>query len=197
VPDSEDTLIRRAQEFDTEAFSLLAKGYERRIYSLAFHFCHNPQDAEDLSQEVWLKAFRSLAGFRGDSSFYTWLRAITINCFLNHQRSRRSRAIESLPDTIESEAIAVDSELTLHNRILAGRVMQALSELTAAQRLVFLLKHHEGMTYEEIGKAVGCSPGTAKKSVHRALRKLRERLEVNAEPQNTFRGMEAKVEMGV
>jgi len=89
VSNIEDELIQRAKSADPEAFCLLAKGYERRIYLLAFHYCHNPQDAEDLSQEVWLKAYQALGTFRGESSFYTWLRKITINCFLNHQRARR------------------------------------------------------------------------------------------------------------
>ena len=203
----EDELIQRAQSADTEAFCLLAKGYERRIYLLAFHYCHNPQDAEDLSQEVWLKAYQALGSFRGESTFYTWLRKITINCFLNHQRAGRyswrgqKTDVQLLAvDSIESDERAAstsNSETTLHNRILAERVMQALSELTPPQRLIFLLKHHEGMTYEEIAKAVGCSTGTAKKSVSRAVRKLREHLDIEVQSPTTFRALQAKIEIGV
>ena len=203
----EDELIKRAQSADTEAFCLLAKGYERRIYLLAFHYCHNPQDAEDLSQEVWLKAYQALGSFRGESTFYTWLRKITINCFLNHQRAGRyswrgqKTDVQLLAvDSIESDeriASSSNSETTLHNRILAERVMQALSELTPPQRLIFLLKHHEGMTYEEIAKAVGCSTGTAKKSVSRAVRKLREHLDIEVQSPTTFRALQAKIEIGV
>src|SRR5713226_4873974 len=87
----EDELIRRAQAADLDAFCLLAQRFERRIYSLALHYCHNHQDAEDLSQEVWLKSYQALKTFRGESTFYTWLRKITINCFLNHQRARSFR----------------------------------------------------------------------------------------------------------
>src|SRR5688572_9327262 len=119
---------------------MLARGYERRIYLLAFHYCHNPQDAEDLSQEVWLKAYQALGNFRGDSTFYTWLRKITINCFLNHQRARRFNwrgqttditllEVDSIAEH-EHRALSSNSETILHNRILAQRVMQALSELT-------------------------------------------------------------------
>jgi len=203
----EDELVRRAQSADTEAFCLLAKGYERRIYLLAFHYCHNPQDAEDLSQEVWLKAYQALGSFRGESTFYTWLRKITINCFLNHQRARRYNwpgqktdvqllAVDSI-ERDEPVASTSNSETTLHNRILAKRVMRALSELTPPQRLIFLLKHHEGMTYEEIAKAVGCSPGTAKKSVSRAVRKLREHLAIEVQSSTTFRALQPKMEIGV
>ena len=84
--DSEADLIRRAQSNNTDAFCLLAEQYTRRIYLLAYHYCRDAQDAEDLSQEVWLKAFQALNSFRFESSFYTWLRRITINTFLNRQR---------------------------------------------------------------------------------------------------------------
>jgi RNA polymerase sigma-70 factor (ECF subfamily) len=207
VNNIEDELIQRAKSADTEAFCLLAKGYERRIYLLAFHYCHNRQDAEDLSQDVWLKAYQALGTFRGESSFYTWLRKITINCFLNHQRARRfswrgqKTDVQLLArDSIESDECVTptsNSETILHNRILAEKVMQALSELTPSQRLIFLLKHHEGMTYEEIAKAVGCSTGTAKKSVSRAVRKLREHLDIEVQSPASFRALQQKIEIGV
>lgn len=202
----EDELIKRAQSADIEAFCLLAKGYERRIYLLALHYCQNPQDAEDLSQEVWLKAYQAMGSFRSDSTFYTWLRKITINCFLNHKRAGRFNWRGQTTDItlLELDSLAAterltsssNSETTMHNRILAQRVMQALSELTPPQRLIFLLKHHDGMTYEEIAKAVGCSTGTAKKSVFRAVAKLREHLEVGAQSPTTFRTMQTEIGIG-
>jgi len=207
VSNIEDDLIRRAQSADTEAFCLLAKGYERRIYLLAFHYCHNPQDAEDLSQEVWLKAYQALGSFRGESTFYTWLRKITINCFLNHQRARHynwrgQTTGDTLlgVDSIEGDerlAFTSNSETAMHNRILAERVMKGLSELTPPQRLIFLLKHHEGMTYEEIARAVGCSTGTAKKSVFRAITKLREHLDIDVPSTTTLRALQSKIGIGV
>jgi len=186
VIDSEEELIRQAQRADSDAFCALAERYERRIYSLAFHYCHDSEDAEDLSQEVWLRAYQAIRTFRGDSSFYTWLRRITINCFLNHRRAKslvgRRPGIEvSSLELVSNAAVSsLDSECMLHNQILLEKVRQALSELTTQQRLIFLLKHYEGMTYEEISEAVGCSTGTAKKSVSRAIAKLRTRLEVAA-----------------
>jgi RNA polymerase sigma-70 factor (ECF subfamily) len=203
----EDELIKRAQSADTEAFCLLATGYERRIYLLALHYCHNPEDAEDLSQEVWLKAYQALGTFRGESTFYTWLRKIMINCFLNHRRARSYRwrgetteVTMSGLNTIElAEQMTAAStpETTMHNKILAGRIMRALAELTPPQRLIFLLKHHEGMTYEEIAKEVGCSTGTAKKSVSRAVAKLRQYLNVDVQSTANFRALPTGIEMGV
>jgi len=177
VPDNENSnsevdLIKRAQAQDTDAFCLLAQRYARRIYLLAFHYCQSAQDAEDLSQEVWLKAYQALATFRSDSSFYTWLRRITVNSFLNHQRTNSMRIAE--PET-NSE---VGCDETAYSNALFRDVMEALADLTSSQRLMFLLRHYEGMSYEEIGNAMGCSPGTAKKSVWRALGKLRAKFEV-------------------
>lgn len=188
MTENEAGLIRRAQAKDTEAFCQLAGLYERRIYSLALHYCHDPQDAEDLSQEVWLKAYQAIGTFRYESTLYTWIRRITINCFLNRQRTgffrwqRMTGQLNEVDTNSERPAIPLPNvESTLNNRILFATVMRALAQLTPRQRLIFLLKHHEGMTYEEIAAAVGCSTGTAKKAVARALGKLREQLNVEVQ----------------
>lgn len=189
---SEHELIERAQQGDTEAFCQLAKIYQRRIYSLALHYCRDASDAEDLSQEVWLKAFRSVAKFRRESSFYTWLRQITINTFLNHQRET-TLTIGHAPMKIKMEELdTLDMSISLHaprrtdvedslqRKVLVRRVMEALGELTPQQRIIFLLKHREGMTYDEISQACDCSVGSIKKSLFRAVVKLRQHLGVEA-----------------
>ena len=116
VTDSDIDLIKRAQADDIDAFCLLAERYARRIYLLAFHYCRNAQDAEDLSQEVWLKAYQALRTFRSDSSFYTWLRRITINAFLNH---RRSNFFRRRGQTTAVQLLQIDSE-TRTSRITFG-----------------------------------------------------------------------------
>lgn len=182
-------LIRLAQAGNSEAFCLLAEAYERRIYSLAFHFSRDRQDAEDLSQEVWLKAYSAVSSFRFESSFYTWLRKIAINCFLNY---RRASASKYHPHEVVSEETAHEQtphswetwETSLHNQLVIERVMQALSDVTPQQRLIFLLKHQEGLTYDEISRSIGCSVGTVKKSVARTIAKLRERLGANEESES-------------
>ena len=200
---SESELIVRAQAGDAEAFSLLARAYERRIFVLALHHARDRHDAEDLSQEVWLKAFRAIRSFRGESSFYTWLRQITINTFLNHRRSsgtttaHGARVVEldaweaSRRDAAQASSAPLlmrtrGVEETLEQQFLVSRVLDALGDLTAQQRLIFLLKHHEGMTYEEIAAAVGCSTGTTKKALFRAVLKLRQRLGVAPERAETY-----------
>jgi RNA polymerase sigma-70 factor, ECF subfamily len=195
VTDNETDLIRRAQADDANAFCSLAERYARRIYLLAFHYCRNRQDAEDLSQEVWLKAYQALAGFRADSSFYTWLRRITINAFLNHQRTStfRHQGQTTVVELIDSDSETVfasrcTSAETVYNKVLFETVMDALAELTPSQRLMFLLRHYEGMSYDEIATAMNCSTGTVKKGVSRAIAKLRAKLDTNTdEPERLTR----------
>jgi RNA polymerase sigma-70 factor (ECF subfamily) len=191
---SENELVREARAGDVEAFSLLAKRFERRIYTLALYYTRDPSDAEDLSQEVWLKAYRALPTFRGEASFYTWLRHIMANAFLNHRRDETPKGNDHAT-TLELDADGVDEELSgrvkacVHRveeeydrRILVEKVFQALGELTPQQRLIFLLKHREGMTYEEIATTFGCSVGTIKKALFRAVTKLRQQLGVQSAP---------------
>lgn len=189
---SEDELVRQAQAGDKEAFCLLAQAYERRIYSLALHYSRERHDAEDLSQEVWLKAYAALSSFRFESSFYTWLRRITINCFLNHRRAKSYRwlSLTSDIDSCEDFSIRYEAgsqarglESALQNQLVIEKVMQTLAVVTPQQRLIFLLKHQEGMSYDEIAKELGCSTGTVKKSVSRTIAKLREQLGVKEEPE--------------
>lgn len=191
---SENELIRRAQGGDLEAFCLLAREYERRVYALALHYCRRPEDAEDLSQEVWLKAFKALASFRFESSFYTWLRRIMVNSFLNHRRSTMMTRenektvvrLDSLEDLTEEPALTAahgETENGFHKKILAERVLSALGELTEQQRFIFLLKHREGMTCQEIADVSGCSVGSVKKSLFRSLEKLRASFGIGADEQ--------------
>ena len=186
MAESDADLIKRAQAQDLNAFCVLAERYARRIHLLASHYCQNTQDAEDLSQEVWLKAYQAVQTFRFDSSFYTWLRRITINTFLNHRRStlfrRRGQTtvvqllqIDS-DDSGELVGSSSASPENIYNKLLFENVVEALAELTPSQRLAFLLRHYEGMSYDEIANSMNCSTGTVKKGVWRAITKLRARL---------------------
>ena len=186
MAESDADLIKRAQAQDLNAFCVLAERYARRIHLLASHYCQNTQDAEDLSQEVWLKAYQAVQTFRFDSSFYTWLRRITINTFLNHRRSNFFRrrghttGVQLLQiDSDDSGELVGSSSASpenIYNKLLFESVVNALADLTPSQRLAFLLRHYEGMSYDEIANAMDCSTGTVKKGVWRAITKLRARL---------------------
>jgi RNA polymerase sigma-70 factor (ECF subfamily) len=192
---SENELIRNARTGDADAFALLAKQFERRIYTLALYYTRDSADAEDLSQEVWLKAYMALPTFRGEASFYTWLRHIMANTFLNHRREETLRGNERALSLEPAASAGVDEELSeqlkrrsqhveeeYDRKLLVEKVFQALGELTPQQRLIFLLKHREGMTYEEIAVTFGCSVGTIKKALFRAVTKLRRQLGVQSAP---------------
>ena len=189
-PAGDTDLIKRAQAEDLDAFCTLAERYARRIYLLASYYCRNAQDAEDLSQEVWLKAYQALGSFRFDSSFYTWLRRITINAFLNHRRASffrrggQTTAVQLVQ--LDSETPPSTSPENIYNKLLFENVVSALSELTPSQRLSFLLRHYEGMSYEEIANAMNCSTGTVKKGVWRAIGKLRARLSPDTQEPETL-----------
>jgi RNA polymerase sigma-70 factor, ECF subfamily len=189
-PAGDTDLIKRAQAEDIDAFCRLAERYARRIYLLASHYCRNAQDAEDLSQEVWLKAYQALGSFRFDASFYTWLRRITINAFLNHRRStffrRNGQTTAVQLVQFDSETSLSSSPENIYNKLLFENVVSALAELTPSQRLSFLLRHYEGMSYEEIANAMNCSTGTVKKGVSRAIGKLRARLSPGPETAETL-----------
>jgi RNA polymerase sigma-70 factor (ECF subfamily) len=190
----EHELIGRAQGGDIDAFCRLAREYERRVYALALHYCRHAEDAEDLSQEVWLKAFKSLGGFRFESSFYTWLRRIMVNALLNHRRAltvtrdneKTIVRLDSLEELLGEQTLArglasETAEDDFQRGIMVARVMRALSELTEQQRLIFLLKHREGMTCQEIADVLGCSAGSVKKSLFRSIEKLRSSFGLDAE----------------
>ena len=129
-----------------------------------------------------MKAYQALRSFRSDSSFYTWLRRITINAFLNHRRSTLFRKngqttavqlVQIDDEPLESRAVSPEN---IYTKVLFENVVDALTELTPSQRLAFLLRHYEGMTYDEIAAAMNCSSGTVKKGVSRAITKLRAKL---------------------
>jgi len=170
---AETELIARAKRGDVDAFCLLVSSHRRSMYSLALRLCGNHHDAEDLSQEVFLNAYRALDRFRGDSSFHTWLRRITVNSFLNHKRKKE---LLRATDITEEEGFPiVRSDRTAFNNVMVQQVLQYLEEFPARQRLMFVMKHQEGLTYEEVADYCGTSVGTVKQTVFRVVEKLRQK----------------------
>lgn len=182
MPSDEAELIARAQSGDVEAFCELAANHQRNLYVLALKYSGNHHDAEDLTQEVMLNAYRAIRQFKGMSSFRTWLSRITVNAFLNQKRKNDPLASSQRQETTE-EAFEVNwsmskpihtSERTVHNRLVVGQILELLESVPPRQRLMFLMKHQEGMTCEEIAETIGTSVGTVKKTLFRVVDRLRQ-----------------------
>ena len=168
-------LIRKSQDGDTAAFGELYERYRQAVYLLAYRVVRNQADAEELMQDSFIRAYRYLARYNTQYSFYTWLRTIVINLGRDWLRKRKSqqRGLESF---------ASEQQLTTHledkiDRIADRQLLnQAISELSDQQRLSFILFEVEGLTLEEISVQLHCSVGTIKTHLHRARNQLRNKL---------------------
>ena len=179
-PAEEADLIARAQTGDAEAFCELAANHQRSMYVLALKYSGNHHDAEDLMQDVMLNAYRAIHQFRGMSSFRTWLSRIMVNSFLNQKRKSDPLASTKRQDATEEGFEASfnpaprNSERIVHNRLVMQQVLRLLGSVPERQRLMFLMKHQEGMTCEEIAEMMGTSVGTVKKTLFRVVDRLRQ-----------------------
>ena len=182
---SELELVDQAKAGDPAAFTELVNRYERNVYRLARHITQHEEDAEDVLQETFLKAFRSLGQFQGHSRFYTWLVRIAVNESLQKLRRRRGDAAVSLDEPLQTETDFVPREVedwaenpeerygrTETNSILTG----AVDRLKPAFRAVFLLRDVEGLSTEETAEALNLSIPAVKSRLLRARLELREKL---------------------
>jgi len=181
-PALEADLIARAQRGEAEAFCDLATQHHRSLYVLALKYSGNHHDAEDLMQDVMLNAFRAIHQFKGMSSFRTWLARIMVNSFLNQRRKSDPLATQKRQDTIEDDfepsfythKPGRNSERTVHNNLVMQQIVELLGSVPERQRLMFLMKHQQGMTCEEIAGTMGTSVGTVKKTLFRVVDRLRQ-----------------------
>ncbi len=174
-------LVEEARRGRQEAFSELARRHQQRVYRLIYGMTRNHLDADDLSQEVFLTAFRSLRAFSGRSAFYTWLYRIAVNQTLNFLKKKgreRDRAAfhENLPYGEESQATAYSPEGHSLRGELQGRVAEAVNALPAHFRACFLLVVDQGLSHSETAQALGCSENTVSWRMHKARKLLQARL---------------------
>ena len=178
-------LVRAAASGEREAFETLVRQHTGRVYNIALRVCGNPADAEDVAQEVFLKLYRSLDRFEGESAFSTFLYRVTTNAALDLLRQRKRREAEPL-ETEESAALPAGSgdlpEEELTRRELRRAVRRGMEKLPAGQRAALALRELEGLSYAEIANVLGLSEGTVKSRIARG----RERLRVLLERDGTF-----------
>jgi RNA polymerase sigma-70 factor (ECF subfamily) len=178
-------LVRQVQSGRTGAFAHLVRRYQDRVFNACLRMCRNPADAEDLSQDVFLKAFDRIRTFEGKSSFYTWIFRIAVNVSLSHRRKARLRLVGSLNGDGEAgpagdrllDDRAEDPAGSAQREELRGRVAETLATLEDHQRVILVLRDVEGCDYQQIGKIMDVPIGTVKSRVHRARMALREALE--------------------
>jgi RNA polymerase sigma-70 factor, ECF subfamily len=185
---TETDLIREAQQGSRTAFDALVRQYDQAVLRLALHLTGSEQDAEDIHQEAFLKAYRYLGNFRFECSFYTWIYRIVTNLCLDLLRRRKSRReaqavmldssgeeIDLLTNVSDQRASA-NPDRELNRKFLGERIREALDKLTPRERMVFELKHYQGLKLRTIGEMLNTTEETAKNTLFRATRKLRANL---------------------
>src|SRR5205809_415797 len=181
-------LIRAAQRGDRVAFESLVRQYDQAVLRLALHLTGSEADAQDIYQEAFLKAYRHIGNFRFECSFYTWIYRIVTNLCLDHLRKRQTRkedapvAIDSygqeidLLDRVSDDRAMANPERDLMARELGKKISLALGRLTPRERMVFQLKHYQGLRLRTIGEMLNTTEETAKNTLFRATQKLRSAL---------------------
>jgi RNA polymerase sigma-70 factor, ECF subfamily len=182
-----DSLIRAAQKGDQDAFETLVRTYDRSVLRLAMNLLRSPEEARDVYQEAFLRVYRNLNSFRFDCSFHTWLYRIVTNICLDHLRKRKVRKEEpsvvetaegpvDRMDAVEEESAIADPERTVRNLQLRERIEGALAGLTPRERMVFEMRHYEGLRLRNIGEILGTTEEAAKNCLFRATQKMRAEL---------------------
>jgi RNA polymerase sigma-70 factor (ECF subfamily) len=183
--DIDRQLVERAQRGDKRAFELLVEKYQRKLGRLLSRFIRDPSEVEDVMQEAFIKAYRALPAFRGDSAFYTWLYRIGINTAKNYLAALRRRAPTSTEiDAEEAEGYDDGERLrdlnTPENMLLSKEVADAVNasmeELPQELRTAIQLREMEGMSYEDIARIMNCPIGTVRSRIFRAREAIAERL---------------------
>jgi RNA polymerase sigma-70 factor (ECF subfamily) len=183
----ERTLIRAAQRGDAEAFEQLVRAYDQNVLRMALNLLHSPEDARDVYQEAFLRVYRNLPKFRFDCSFSTWLYRIVANLCLDQLRKRKVRKEEAAAVATESGEVDrfqfvperradVDPQRQLMSSEVNARIQEVLERLTPRERLVFEMRHFQGMRLRAIGEALGVTEEAAKNCLFRATQKMRSAL---------------------
>ena len=180
----DEDLVARVQRGDKSAFDFLVIKYQHKIIQLVNGYIKDPSEAQDVAQEVFLKAYRALGSFRGDAAFYTWLYRIAINTAKNYLLSRSRRSSSSEVDIQDAEAIENAPQLQgmetperhLLNEEIIDTIKTAIDNLPEEMRIAIMLREFEGMSYEEIAVAMDCPVGTVRSRIFRAREAIDSKL---------------------
>lgn len=182
--DLDQELVLRVQQGDKSAFDLLVIKYQHRIVHLVNRYVKDPYEAQDVAQDTFIKAYRALGDFRGDSAFYTWLYRIAINTAKNYLLSRSRRHYDHEIDVQDAEQVEAAPQLrnietpedVLMNEQVVQVIRSAIEKLPEEMRVAITLREFEGMSYEEIAEAMDCPIGTVRSRIFRAREAIDEKL---------------------
>ncbi|GAB5498939.1 MAG: RNA polymerase sigma factor RpoE [Pseudohongiellaceae bacterium] len=182
--ETDQQLVERVLQGNKNAFNLLVLRYQHRVAALVGRFIHDPQEAEDVCQEAFIKAYRALPLFRGDSAFYTWLYRIAVNTAKNYLVSRNRRPPASDVDVNDAEVSEIgallrdieDPEGSLLTENLKQAINQAIEELPEDLKTAFTLREFSGLSYEDITEVMDCPVGTVRSRIFRAREAIDKRI---------------------
>jgi RNA polymerase sigma-70 factor (ECF subfamily) len=180
---TDEELVARAQGGDVESFNQLIVRWERPIYALAYRVIGREEDARDVCQDAFLRAYRALPGFKGQAKFSSWLYRIALNLCRDWIRRQRRAPVAQIPEDTDVTELAAETgpvesiEELVARRELSAIVEEAMSVLSEEQRTAIILKEYHGMTFQEIADMQGCPLSTVKTRLYQGLSLLRRRLE--------------------
>jgi RNA polymerase sigma-70 factor (ECF subfamily) len=191
---TDDELVTRSKGGDIDSFNQLILRWERPIYALAYRTIGREEEARDVSQEAFLRAYRALPGFKGEAKFSSWLYRITLNLCRDWIRKQRRQPVSQVPEDTDIDELAaargpVESiEELVARRELSGVVEEAMARLPEEQRTAILLKEYHGMTFQEIADLQGCPLSTVKTRLYQGLSVLRKHLDAGGRAKDHERG---------
>lgn len=173
-------LVQKCQAGEMAAFQELVSRYHQKVYMVILGMLRNREDAMEVAQETFFRAFRRIKTFRGGSSFYTWLYRISVNIAIDAQRRQKRNPLdfrETVDGLLEEQnAVAQDPFSDVHEKELRERLLAAIDDLTPEHKAVIVLRTIEGLSYKDIGDILGCSEGTVMSRLHYARKKLQQKL---------------------
>jgi len=181
APTDEQVLVKRAQKGDLAAYDELVRLYQERIYATVYHMTSNHEDANDLAQEAFIKAFQAIKSFKGGSSFYTWIYRIAVNKTINFLKQRKNKMQMSLDDLDfnaehDPDLVALISDKTPRREVNLAELQEKLNEvmqrLSESHRMVVTLHDIQGMSHEDIAKIMDCNIGTVRSRLFYARQQL-------------------------